>query len=584
MKLFWAAAVFVAAACARETTSDVGPQAGEKADFAIVNAKIRTMDWAGEDPSAEGGTVAAALCVAGGVFTHVGADASDCVGTETRVVDAGGRLVLPGLIDSHSHILGGAISEQKVNLSLADTMEKLLAALAAIRDDNPGDGVVYARGWQNHLFPPEGPRASLLDQIFGDRPVILSSVDGHSTWFSSKALALGGADAATPDPVPGVSFFERDPETGALLGTAREGAGSFIVEKLVSRKTADYEAALRRFLPRAAQAGLTGMFDAGMGAPSEEEAYGLLARLEREGALSLRVFASTADRDGEDDPAARLVDLRARHQGDRLRPAAVKLFADGVPEAHTAFLSSDYVDRPGSRGAPMTSPERMARLILSAEEKGVSAHVHAIGGGAVKMTLDAVEAARAAVPGDGPRHAIAHMDLVDAVDIPRFAALGVVAQTSIQWATRDPSFDNIARFVGEGAMEAAYPVRTLIDAGAVQSFGADWPAASYLSTFEPMTLIEVAVTRRLPGRRDLLARNPDEALTVAEAVAGMTRASAFQLGEEARLGSIEAGKAADLIILDKDIFAVDPFEIHTARALMTMVGGDVVHAAGPFTP
>jgi predicted amidohydrolase YtcJ len=171
------------------------------------------------------------------------------------------------------------------------------------------------------------------------------------------------------------------------------------------------------------------------------------------------------------------------------------------------------------------------------------------------------------------------MDLVDAADVPRFAKLGVVAQTSIQWATRDPSYDNIGRFVGSDLMEAAYPVKSLIASGAVQSFGTDWPAASYLSTWKPLTQIEVAVTRRLPGRRDLPARNPGQALTVAQAVAGLTRASAYQLGVEAELGSIEVGKRADLVMLDRDIFRIDPFTIAAGQALLVMVGGWTVRDA-----
>ena len=446
------------------------------ADLVVVNARIHTMDGA-PGFEAAGGATASVLCVSGDVVVYVGEDAAACAaGPEARRIDAGGRLVLPGLIDTHSHIFGGSISEQKVNLSLADTMEKLLAALEAIREDNPGDGVVFARGWQNHLFPPEGPRAALLDEVFGPRPVILTSVDGHSTWFSTRALELGGASAATPDPEPGVSFFERDPETGDLLGVAREGAGAFIVRKLVSLQPSDYEAALRRWLPRASEAGLTGVFDAGMGAPTEDEAYAILDRMAAEDELPLRVYFSTADRGGDDDPGARFPVLKDQYRQEFFTPAAVKLFADGVPEAHTAYLAHDYKDRPGFRGEPMTQPERLNRLVASAAAHGAPAHIHAIGGAAVTISLDAMEAAEDVAP--AVRHAIAHMDLVEPTDVPRFADLGVVAQTSIQWATIDPSFANLSGFVGEEEMRAAYPVRTLMSAGAVQTFGADWPASA----------------------------------------------------------------------------------------------------------
>ncbi len=555
------------------------PDALIPADLVIINAVIHTMDGAGNPET--GGTVAEALCSIGGEITFVGSQASAeaCIHDQVEVIDADGRLVLPGLIDSHMHIFGGSISEERVNLSLADTTDKLVAALEQIRDDNPGDGVIYSRGWQNHLFPADGPRSALLDEIFGDRPVIIGSVDGHSTWFSSAALAAGGASAATPDPEPGVSFFERDPETGALLGTAREGAGSFITAALIERNPEDYDAALRRWLPRAAASGLTGAFDAGMGAPTEEQAYETLARLQDSGELTLRVFTSASWRGAGDDPAARLADYRARYSGDYLRPRAIKLFADGVPEAHTAFLSDDYADDPGNRGLPILDDDELARLVDAAYAAGVDVHVHAIGGAAVTQVLDAFEATKDAPGATAARRTIAHMDFVEPADVPRFAELDTVAQTSIHWATRDPSFDSIAAYVGEDVMEAAYPVRSLIEAGAVQSFGTDWPAATYLSTFEPMTMIEVAVTRRLPGRTDLPARNPDEALSVAEAVFAMTRAPAYQLGASDELGSLEPGKAADFILLDQNIFEIAPATIHQTRSLLTVSGGRIVHDA-----
>lgn len=568
MRAALCAALLALAACARP------------ADLVILGGKVHTMD-AAAGAEETGGAVAQALCVRDGAITYVGDDsgARDCIGNGTRVIESNGRLVLPGLIDSHSHIFGGSIADQGINLSLADTPPLLREALVQLREANPGDGVVYSRGWQNHLFPPEGPRSALLDEIFGDRVVILESVDGHSTWFSTAALREGGASAQTPDPAPGVSFFERDRRTGALLGTAREGAGSFIVDRLVSLEPAAYETALTRWLPHAAQAGLTGVFDAGMGAPTEEDAYAILARLEQANALTLRVFASTSDRGPEDDPVSRLVALRTQYAGPLLRPVAVKLFADGVPEAHTAFLTHDYRDRAGFRGEPMTPPELMNARVRAAQEAGVPAHIHAIGGGAVTMALDAIERARSETNRRDVRHAIAHMDLVERNDIPRFASLGVVAQTSIQWATRDPSYDNIGRFVGMDAMEAAYPVRDLIEAGAVQSFGADWPASAYLSTYQPLTLIEIAVTRRLPGQADAAPRNPGQSLSVAQAVSAMTRASAWQLGEEARLGSLEVGKRADIIMLDRDIFSIPAHTIHEASSVLTIVDGRVVYEA-----
>ncbi|MFQ5549232.1 MAG: amidohydrolase, partial [Woeseia sp.] len=537
------------AACAE---TDEG---GEFADMIFAGGAIYTVD--NSNPWAE------AVAIKGDRIVYVGntGSAARLAGPDTRRIDLDGRMLLPGLIDSHTHIFNGSSSAQSVNLSLADTPEKLAAALQALKDANPGDGVVYARGWQNHLFPADGPRKETLDEVFGDRPVILGSVDGHSTWFSSAAFDLAGVTAAIEDPVPGVSFFERDSATGELLGTTREGAGDIVRDTLLDFDREFYKSALARWLPDAAASGLTAVFDAGAAAPTEEDAYRILAELEADNALTLRVFGSVRYRFGDDDPAARFGDMQARHSGAFYKPYSIKLMADGVPEGHTAYLLTPYVDRPESAGEPMTDQDTMTTLITSAYRKDVPVHVHAIGDAAIRLTLNAIESAQIETGNHDVSTAIAHMDFVSTDDIPRFAQLGVVAQTSIQWAARDPSYTNIGAFVGMERMEAAYPVRSLIEAGAIQSFGADWPAAAYLSTYEPLILIEAAVTRQLPGRADMPVRNPAERIGLADAIAGMTIRAARQLEADEEIGSIEAGKKADLVVLERNLFEVLPHEI-----------------------
>ena len=168
------------------------------------------------------------------------------------------------------------------------------------------------------------------------------------------------------------------------------------------------------------------------------------------------------------------------------------------------------------------------------------------------------------------RATIAHMDFVSEEDVPRFAALNVTAQTSIQWAARDPSYFNIGNFVGMNKVEQAYPIRSLMDAGANQSFGADWPASAYLSTYKPLELLEAAVTRKLPGEASMPPRNEAQAVSLAEAIIAMTRNSAIQIGEFERLGSIAEGKKADLVLMERDLFEQSPNDIHQTPVAMTM--------------
>ena len=493
-------------------------------------------------------------------------------------IDIGDGLLTSGLMDSHTHVFNGSFSDVGVNLSLADSREELQVALEAIRDANPGTGPIYARGWQNHLFPKTGPTAQQLDDIFGDRIVILGSVDGHSRWFSSRALREGGVDANYPDPHPGVSFFERDSLTNEPLGTGREKAGEHITATFIPGDKSAYQERFVRWLPRAAAAGLTGVYDAWAAAPSEQEAYEIWHSISESGELSLRIFGSVRETDSADLIANRFKKFEQNFSSEMVRPEAIKLAVDGVPEGHTAFLLTPYVDSTNEDfGQPMISKENLTANVTTYFSRDIPIHIHAIGGAAVRMSLDAIESARATTGNESVRATIAHMDFVHPDDIPRFKALNVTAQTSIQWAARDPSYFNIGSFVGMDKVENAYPVRSIMDAGANQSFGADWPASAYLSTYKPLELIEAAVTRRLPGEPNMPARNPEQSVSLAEAIIAMTRNTAIQVGELESLGSITEGKLADLVLLEKNLFNISVETINNTPVAVTVVNGRIVH-------
>ena len=523
---------------------------------------------------------ASALAVRGDTIVYVGDSdgLAPFIDNDTQQISIGDGLLIPGLMDSHTHVFNGSFADVGVNLSLADTREKLQLALETIRAANPGNAPVYARGWQNHLFPKTGPTAAELDAIFGDRIVILGSVDGHSRWFSSRALQEGGVTASTPDPQPGVSFFERDPLTNTPLGTGREKAGAELVEQFIAGDQLAYQERFVAWLPRAAAAGLTSVFDAWAGAPSETDAYEIWRSLDQAGELTLRIFGSVRETDNATKIASRFKRFSEEFSGDLVRPEAVKLAADGVPEGHTAFLLTPYVDSHNEDfGQPMISKADLTSNIETYFSYDIPVHIHAIGGGAVRMSLDAIETARTVTGNDSVRATIAHMDFVHPEDIPRFSALNVTAQTSIQWAARDPSYFNIGSFVGMDKVENAYPVRSIMMSGANQSFGADWPASAYLSTYRPLELIEAAVTRRLPGTPDMPARNADQAVTVAEAIVAMTRNTAIQVGELDALGSLTEGKRADVVLLKNNLFEIPQETISSTPVLMTVVNGQVVH-------
>lgn len=556
------------------TLSGLGAGASwaQSADLVLTHGKVQTMN-AGRDWQQ-------AICIVDKRISYVGSNegAEDCIGKDTEVVDLAGQLVLPGFIDSHMHMFYGSAADVGVNLSVADTMEKLIKALHEVKLLNPGSGAIYTRGWQNFLFPPEGPSKTMLDEIFGDRAVILGSVDGHSTWFSSAALKQAGVDKTIADPQPGVRFWERDPQSGELLGTAREGAGAVVMEKLLNQSPAMFEQRLRLWLPRANAAGLTGVVDAGMGAPTLKDAYRTLSKLEGQNKLSLRVFSSVRKGQLSDgDVVADFQTAKETYTSEMIHVTAIKLMADGVPEAHTAYMLDDYKDMPGSRGKPMLSAEELNKVVLEAEQNNISVHIHAIGGAAVRMALDAIQNARNSVPGEGKTHVIAHMDYVDAVDIPRFKALNVVPQTSIQWATVDPSYDTFVKYVGREVHDAAYPIHDILAAGGRQTFGTDWPAAAFLSTYKPLIQLETAVTRRLSGDHSYPERGEGQGISVMQAVEALTINVAYQVQMADQLGSLEVGKLADMIVLGNNIFEIPSQKIHTTPVNMTISNGKVVH-------
>ena len=544
----------------------------EAADLVFQGGAVFTSDP--ENPTAS------AVAIRGDRIVYVGNESgvASFIGDNTRQITIGDGLLISGFMDSHTHVFNGSFSDVGVNLSLADTREKLQSALEAIRDANPGNGPIYARGWQNHLFPKTGPLARELDTIFGDRVVILGSVDGHSRWFSSRALREGGVDAGYPDPQPGISFFERDPLSNEPLGTGREKAGQHFQAAFVPGDQMAYERRFSAWLPRAAAAGLTGVFDAWAGAPTEQDAYAIWQALGESGELTLRIFGSVREVDSADVIASRFKAFSETYASDMVRPEAIKLAADGVPEGHTAFLLTPYVDSTNEDfGQPMISKADLTANITTYFSHNIPVHIHAIGGAAVRMSLDAIEAARNETGNQAVRATIAHMDFVHPDDIPRFAALNVTAQTSIQWAARDPSYFNIGSFVGMDKVENAYPVRSIMQSGANQSFGADWPASAYLSTYKPLELIEAAVTRRLPGELAMPVRNADQAVSVGEAIIAMTRNTAIQVGELDTLGSISVGKLADVVLLESNLFDIPADNIHSTTITMTVVNGDIVH-------
>ena len=539
-----------------------------EADLVFRNGAVYTMDAAR--------SWASAVAVANGRIVYVGTDkgAEAWTGPRTKVVDLGGRMVLPGFEDSHVHPVEGGIDLGRCVLNDFTTEKQILDAVADYAAKNPTKPWVLGAGWQLPVFPKANPSKTLLDTIVPDRPVFLDAADGHSAWVNSKALALAGITKETKDPPNG--RIERDPATGEPSGTLREAAKGLVSSKIPPPTLEDRVEGLRRALAMANRFGITTLMEANA-SENELEAY---AELDRRGELSARVVAAL-----ETDPARGvaqvpgLVTLRRKYQGPHLRANAVKLFADGVIESHTAALIEPYLGTNGDRGKANFEPEALDELVAALDREGFQVHVHAIGDRAIRMSLDAFERARAANGPRDSRHHIAHLELIDPKDIPRFRALGVIANFQPLWAFPDTYITDLTvPVLGPERSRWLYPIASVARTGAVVVCGSDWS----VSSMNPLDAIQVAVTRHDPALPPGAPWIPEELVDLPTMLAGYTINGAYVNFQERETGSIEEGKAADLVVLDHNLFDVAPSEIHTTKVLLTLLEGKEVYRDPAF--
>lgn len=549
------AALALAAACG-------GGRPAERADLILTGGTVRTMDAA--RPRAE------ALAVAGGKVLFVG-DAKSALryrDDRTRVVVLGGRMVLPAFQDSHIHLVAGGLELLACNLAGLGTKEAVYARIRGYAAAHPELAWIVGGGWDLPLFPRADPRKEDLDALVPDRPAVMDSADGHSAWANSRALALAGVTKDTPDPFGG--RIERDPKSGEPTGTLRESAAG-LVERLVPEpRPEDLIKGLRAGLEAANRFGIASIIEASAG-PDLLDAY---AALDRGGELTVRVLASLhVDPKRGVGEAARLAALRRRYAGTRLKATAAKIFADGVMEPETAALLEPYLDRPGDRGTPLLEPEAFDRLATALDRAGFQIHVHAIGDRAVRMSLDAFAAAGRANGFRDMRHHIAHLELVDPADIPRFRRLGAAANFQALWAYADPYITDLTLpILGPARSRWLYPIGSVAATGAVVVGGSDWS----VSSMNPLEAIEVALTRRGPDDPPGPAWIPEERVGLETMLRAYTVNGAWLSGDERTRGVLAPGRAADLIVLDRDLYAVPVQGISEARVLWTLLDGRTV--------
>jgi predicted amidohydrolase YtcJ len=543
-------------------------RAARAADLVFRNGAVYTMDAAR--------TWAEAVAIRRGRIVYVGTNrgAAHWIGQQTTVVDLQGKMVLPSFHDSHVHPVTSGLEMDECRLHELTTAEQILDAVRQFAAANPQKTWIRGAGWQLPIFPDASPHKSLLDRVVPDRPVLLYAADGHSAWVNSRALEVAKITKATPDPKTG--RIERDPQTNEPTGTLREDAMQLVAKYLPDYTPADRVAGLRRALEMANRFGITSLQDADV-SEAELQAY---TELDRRNELTARVVAALHVEPSKGAAQiSHLIELRQRYQGRRLRATAAKIFADGVIEARTAALLEPYLGTAGDRGKANVEPDVFNPLVAALDREGFQVHVHAIGDRAIRNALDAFEFARATNGSRDSRHQIAHIELFSPQDIPRFRRLGVVANFQPLWAFADPYIEKLTiPVLGPERSRWLYPIRSLAASGAVVACGSDWSVTS----MNPLEAIQVAITRRAPEAGEGAAWIPEERADLAGMLAGYTINGAFVNFEERETGSIETGKAADLIVLDHNLFEIPAHEIHRVKVLLTMLEGKPVYRDASF--
>lgn len=556
------------------------------ADIVLSNGVVYTADK--QDRIYE------AVAIQGKIIVFAGSndEVRQYVGPQTTVYDLAGKMVIPGLIDTHIHPPGLSLLElYEVQLADIGTLEGYMEAIKAFYSRNPAAKAIYGRGWSWDALTgreaTKGPRKEYLDAVSTEIPIILRASDGHTLWVNSKALSDSRITPDTEVPVGGI--IELDESSGEVWGTLKEGAMWLV--PLPSYSLEQYIEALTGFQKKMHSFGITGILC--MASQLFKILFSAFADMEKRAELQLHVRGAIAvnQADDIDEQITAIHNIRSQYQSPLLQVISTKFFTDGVIEGGTSHLLAPYTPKAGKGqnyyGDFLWDMEKLKQAFYRANAGGLQIHVHSTGDGSTRKVLDALEAAAAMLPPGDYRNIITHLQLVDNSDIPRFKELQVIASVQPYWQFKGPKWwHNVDyQFLGERA-QAEFPLRSFFDQDVVVTSSSDYPATRVPN---PLLAIEIGVTRNLAngsfyGVEDIahmdderyLLNKPERA-TVLQMLKSFTSNSAYALFMENETGSIEAGKLADLVVLDQNLLAIDPIQIEKANVVMTFFGGKVVY-------
>lgn len=556
-------ALFFLSAC---TTIGSAPSA----DHIFINAKVYTADK--QNPWAE------AVAVKGNKIVYVGdsENARTLITKNSRVHDLNGQVLLPGFIDSHMHPVAGGAYAQALSLDTFGTVDDWVVAIEEYAAKDESSTVLFGYGFLASTFGPTGPTRQLIDAVVPDKPVIIMDEGFHGAWVNTKALEQLGIDENTPDPSPDFSYYKRE-SNGYPTGYLLEDTASTAMDELDAITEQTVREGTKLVVNKMNSYGVTAAFDAGA------IGYGDLVQqvwdgLEQQGDMSIRVVGSYRPDDASQaaDAVSNAVRWRQTVKGENYHYRVLKIMQDGTIEGRTAAMFEDYQGEPGNNGATVFSQQQMNDMIGGAAAEDIDVHIHALGERAIFEALNAIEVAQQSNPDSSTRYAICHIQVITDQDLERFAKLGVLAQSTPLWA----AYDTYGKqFVSEDQFSRYWRFKSLSKLGVKLTFGSDFPASGAgMLGMSPIFNIEIGHTRQEPGDPAAPVQpRLSERLSVDELLRGYTIDAAYQMHMDHKIGSIEVGKLADLVQIDRDIFEANAHEIHTIEVVLTMMDGNVVY-------
>lgn len=521
---------------------------------------------------------AEAVAVKDGLVMYVGSEniARSLADDNTEIVDLKGNSIYPGFIESHCHPLGaGQMLDKEATADFApgNSNQECLEILAEYIKKHPEKKLYLAFGYMER---DEKPTAAMLDIVCPDKPVIATTVDGHSQWLNTAAMKMFHIDEDAVEKY-GVDLVHVD-ENGHPTGYLSE-APVFDIRKQLTISMEDGKSFLLKAQEFFFSKGYTAVYDAGQEI-IDKKCIDFYKELVKDGSLKLRTYAgSIIDENCEDiKGAVKKIAESQECNSEYYKVIGVKTFSDGVVEAHTAFLLDEYLDQPGYHGSQrMTDAEKLKELYTEAAKHNLNVHCHTIGDAAVRCNLDAIEEAIKATGKTDLRNALAHLQIVNKEDIKRFGDLNVVAVVPPLWTGKEPSyFQQEVDYVGADRAEAAYPIKSFIDNGATIVFHTDYPVSPVVDVTKS---VYTAVKRKVPGSSDECVRKSDEFITRYQALLALTKNVAYLLHEENHLGSLEIGKVANMSVYDSDFLKDDLEKIGNSNLVCTIVDGETVYKA-----